>query len=156
MELKGVEKVNKFLTEWLYAHGFEIEAEMGDSFRINLGLNVLEWSPYYDEDSAVVFFEEVQKDYPDFISCPDELLAFFHEIGHAETECEWDDEDWEEYDIFVENCHDDRTYFRHPIEWTATAWGCEYILNHKEEVAKFWKDFCKVMIEFFELNEVEQ
>lgn len=155
MQFKGIEKINEFLTNWFFDHGFEIVATMGNEYSIDLGTNVLRWAPYYDEDGATIFLEEVKKDFPEIIACPDPLLAIFHEIGHAETECEWDDEDWDEYDEFVKNCKDNRTYFRHPIEWRATEWGCKFILDNYKEVRSFWCKFVSLMCEFYDLNNIE-
>lgn len=155
MEIKGIDRLNEFFTEWLHSHDFDIDAEMDNEFSIDLGRNVLHYAPYYDEDNAKVFFEEVQKDFPEIVECDDAILSFFHEIGHAETECEWEDEDWKEYDEFVKKCQDNREYFRHPIEWRATEWGCEYILTHTKEVAELWKNMVKLMTWFYTMNDVE-
>jgi len=152
--LKGVTEINNYLTEWFTNHGFEVEAEMGDEFAVNLNDNTLFWAPYYNEDNAEIYLEEVQKDFPD-LECNDVIFGFFHEIGHVETEDLWTAKEWEEYDEFVSLCENIRDYFRHPIEWAATKWACEYILEHEEEIEQFWQDLVKLIKNFYDLNDVE-
>lgn len=155
MELKGIDKLNEYFTNWLHNHDFEIDAEMSNEFSIELGSNILHYTPYYDEENAEVYLDEVRKDFPQLANYDDALLSFFHEIGHAETECEWDDKDWKEYDRFVEECHNNREYFRHPIEWRATEWGCEYILEHTDEITTFWKNAIDIIHWFYDINNIE-
>ena len=154
-ELKGIEILNQFFTTWLHEHDFDIDAEMGSEFSVDLGHNILHYAPYYNPDSAKIFLEEVQKEFPEIVSCDDTILAIFHEIGHVETENEWEDKDWEEYEKFIANCTDDRKYFRHPIEWRATEWGCQYILDNVEEISNFWDKMCILMQWFYTINRIE-
>lgn len=158
MELKGIEVIDNFFTKWCQDHGFDVVCEMGTDFQIDLGHNVVYYAPFYCEETEEEYRAEIIKDFPQFANCDlgiNALIAFFHEIGHAETENEWDEEDWEGFEAWKQTEITNVEYFRHPIEWRATEWACNYILEHQEEVGKLWEDFCILYSWFYEINEVE-
>ena len=159
MKLKGIEVINNFLTQWCENHDFDVVCVMGTDYQIDLGGNVLFYAPFYSEQTETIFREEIVKDFPQFANCDlsmNTIIAFFHEIGHAETENEWTDKEWKKFEKWREREDiTDREYFRHPIEWRATEWACNYILEHTEEVAKLWEDICILFSWFYEINEVE-
>lgn len=159
MKLKGIKVIDNYLTEWCQRHDFDVVCEMGTDFQIDLGDNTLFYSPFYAVDTEQIYREEIIKDFPQFAEHDlmfNSVIAFFHEIEHAETENEWDEEDWEGFNAWKESDEPTvREYFRHPIEWRATEWACEYILQNKEEVNKLWKDFQNLYAWFYEINQVE-
>lgn len=159
MILKGEAVINDFLNGWFERHDFDVVAQMGSDFSINLGDNTLYYTPFYNEDTEIIFREEILKDFPEFSNCDisvNVLIALFHEVGHYETENEWEDKDWERFYAWRERPDiTEREYFRHPIEWRATEWACEYILEHAEEMSKLWQDLATLFEWFYEINQVE-
>lgn len=158
-DLKGIEVINGFVTDWLQRNEFDLVAEMGTDYEICLGSNTLYYSPFYSEDTEQIYKEEIEKDFPQFAKHDlsiTSLIAFFHEVGHAETEDEWDEEDWEGFEAWKQSDEvTNRSYFRHPIEWRATEWSCIYILENWEKVTKFWYDLGIMLEWFYEINQVE-
>lgn len=159
VDLKGTEVINEFVSDWLDRNGFDIVAEMGTDYEICLGTNTLYYSPFYCEETEQIYREEIIKDFPQFTEYHisiNALIAFFHEVGHAETEDEWTIEEWDAFDEWKDTANPtNREYFRHPIEWRATEWSCTYILENWEKVTKFWADLGILMEWFYEINEVE-
>lgn len=156
MELKNIEKMNKFFTNWLNEHDFDLVAEFSNDFSIDLSSNILYYSCLIPNDLDKIFFEEIQKDFPEFVNCDIFTLSFFHEIGHFETEWMWNDREWKKYHKFIETEKGKIpvNYFRHPVEWEATKWGCEYILDNREEIVNFINGARTVIYEFYEENEI--
>lgn len=154
LDLIGEEKVNSYLNQWLSDHNFEAICMADNNFWVDLSCNIIHYSIYADEEEIIeIYMEEVSKDFPELAQADVEMLSFFHELGHIETEDEWDEEDWEACENWKENnCASHREYFRYPTEWRATEWACEYILSHKEEVGIFWKKVWELMNELYELN----
>ena len=151
---KGEIKVNQFLNQWLFNHDFDAECEMGDDFWVNLASNTIYYSPWAsEEDIAETYMEEVSKDFPELATFDEKIIAFFHEIGHIETEDEWTDKEWVNWrNQKEEEEMTDVEYFRSPIEWRATEWACEYILANYEEIKIFCKQFYQLMDEFYDIN----
>lgn len=156
---KGEIVINNYISDWLQRNDFDLVAEMGEAYEIDLGSNTLYFTPLYDNETNKIFMEEIVKDFPQFakhdMSIVD-LIGFFHEVGHYETEDEWDEEDWEGFTAWkMSEEVTDRSYFRHPIEWRATEWACNYILENWEKVTKFWYNIGILYEWFYEINKDE-
>lgn len=152
----GEEKVNSYLNQWLADHDFDAICAMDTDFWVDLSCNIIHYSIYAaEEDISETYMEEVAKDFPELAYTDDMLLAFFHEVGHIETEDEWTEEEWEACAKWKEQeCVSAVDYFRYPTEWRATEWACKYILAHHEEVGNFWKKVWELLTEFYELNQM--
>ena len=77
------------------------------------------------------------------VNAPIFLWSLFHEIGHAMTDDEIDDEVYDfcfntKLGLDGENDEDTMTYFDLPDERAATEWGYYYMLNHEQEVSELW------------------
>lgn len=77
------------------------------------------------------------------VNAPIFLWSLFHEIGHAMTDDEIDDEVYDfcfntKLGLDGENDEDTMTYFNLPDERVATEWGYYYMLNHEQEVSELW------------------
>ena len=155
--LQGVEEISQYLTNWLIAHDFDAVAEFGSDFQCDTSSNTIYWTVVVPNDLDELFIKVCQECQPEIINADTFLLSFFHELGHIETENEWTDREWKNYYKFVET-PDDHTveqYFHHPVEISATRWGCEYIVNHIEEITEFVNGYVPLIKRFYELNEVE-
>ena len=158
-----IQEINEFVNDWLYDHDFDIEAKMGTSFMVDLATNVLYYTPIYYDELDAILLEEITKSFP-FAKNWDRnimfLVSFFHEVGHVETECEWTKKDFANFFLWkVSNSAEmERNpststvveYFRHPIEWRATEWACEYIDKNWEEVGAFGQRLVELLQEFYQ------
>ena len=89
-----------------------------------------------------MFLNYCETNFP-LIHAPIFLWSLFHEIGHAMTDDEIDDEVYEfcfntKLGLNGENDEDTMTYFDLPDEKKATEWGYYYMLNHEQEVSELW------------------
>ena len=151
----GEETLNNYLNSYLYDNGFDAVCVMDTDFWVDLSCNIIHYSIFTDEEEITeTYMEEISKDFPELACADDAMLAFFHEIGHIETEDEWTDEEWEACVKWKEqDCASHKEYFRYPTEWRATEWACNYILAHKNEVLNFWEGFIELLTEFYIINE---
>lgn len=162
MELKGVEKVNNVINE--FVRQFYLESEMGEDFSYYYPINKITWSFLMTEDSNRAYKTFLNKHFPD-IDCNIFVWSILHEVGHHETIDEWDGDDQYEFDIKKENLEQRLVeedefkvcseYYEIPDEMKATTWAAEYIREHKEEIDAFYEKFKKVVYEFVELNDVD-
>jgi S-adenosylmethionine/arginine decarboxylase-like enzyme len=89
-----------------------------------------------------MFLNYCETNFP-LIHAPIFLWSLFHEIGHAMTDDEIDDDVYEfcvntKLGLNGENDEDTMTYFDLPDERAATEWGYYYMLNHEQEVTELW------------------
>ena len=151
MEFIGEEMVNDAFNYWLEKNGFEARV---------FGLeNAFAWNPYKD----LIYYSVVMSEQADlmFYEYVDELglkyeidnfwLAFLHELGHSETWCFVEEED---YDI-PKNITD-YEYYRLPRESIATEWAVRFINEHADLVRDLTRIVGPVIDKFFELNEIER
>ena len=150
--------IDIFLTSWLERHGFDAEADYGLDFCVDLDSNVITYTFVVPSAHDEKFFELCHQICPDIIACDNFILSFFHEIGHIETEADFDEKDWEKYWRDCEKYTADdgiMAYYTNPIELAATTWACEYIINHVEEVKEFRDGYVKLATKFFKENGIE-
>jgi hypothetical protein len=104
------------------------------------------------------------------IECDIFLLSLLHELGHHETEDDYDlDYQLDEYDrlcatmSLVRELDADNVdaiakialeYFQLPWEQAATEWALNYMRDNKAEVAAFWKKLSKAIKRVYRLNKV--
>ena len=141
-----------FLTSWLERHDFDAEADYGLDFCVDLSSNVITYTFVVPSEHDRKFFDLCHSLYPDIIACDNFILSFFHEIGHIETEADFDDKDWQKYWSYCENHKegdDPMAYYTNPIELAATKWACEYILDHVEEVKEFRDGYVELAKQLF-------
>ena len=102
-----------------------------------------------------MFLNYCETNFP-LIHAPIFLWSLFHEIGHAMTDDEIDDEVYEfcfntKLGLNGENDEDTMTYFDLPDEKKATEWGYYYMLNHEQEVSELW-DKIRPLIQILHLT----
>lgn len=166
MKIKGANKLENIINKFLAP--FELTSCLSSDFsyefannRVNFSLVVTDNASTYFQDFIHSMWEEVTID--------TFLISLLHEIGHAET---WDD--LEEDDIAYSDDMKDFIqkelaagvsearrrelyfeYFNLPDEIAATTWAIEYIHNNSKEIATLWEKVQAAIMLIYELNEVE-
>lgn len=131
-----------YLTNWLADHDCDYEVrECDDEFFVCEGLSFI---------SVATHAKFIDNYFLRFIAehgCTMEfsngfIPEFLHEVGHTETNADFDDADWDEYHEFVksfdgldmDNWDNQVRYMSHPIELAATEWAINYINEHPAEI----------------------
>lgn len=159
--LFGAGKLNKYLNSWLEEHGFECTVEFDLDFTYDQLNNIIHYTLIVPLDHDEMFMKVCQEYREELIDVDCFLLSFFHEIGHWVTEDMWSPEEWDEYDKYVESLPSPMTdenfndYYHYPIEWEATRWACDFMVNNEQLVKNFWEELQPLIMEFYEKNEVE-
>ena len=83
------------------------------------------------------------------------LWSFMHELGHHETEDEFDDEEEEMYRFRLSQKMTDEEYYNLPQEYAATDWAGAYMRTHEEEVSKLWETLTPAIKDFYKEMEIE-
>lgn len=150
---KLIKKLDNYLTNWLQAHDFDLVATMGADFEYIDAENTIHYALVVPCDHDVEFFELVHKAYPDIEACDNFVLSFFHELGHYNTFDQWSAREWVKYTAFLRSMPSCKNYYLYPIEWEATAWGCEYILDHVDEIQDFINGYMPIIKQIAQLIE---
>lgn len=140
-------RITKIVNAWLVKNGFETKVRFGNTFQYNPDTNTIMYSntPYRYIDTL---FNRCAKAYNPAVNDIDTfILGLFHELGHHETENDFNAKQWREYGRFAADLAkkdrlticDHLLYFRHPLEWAATTWACDYIANNHENVKDLQK-----------------
>ena len=129
---------------------FDCEAMMGTDFEYLLDSNIIVYSLITPKSSDDSFSAFAKKEFPN-IEADTFLWSFLHELGHRETEDEFEDEEWQEYMKTINSWHGtDDEYYHLPIEYAATAWAADFMQTHTEEVETFWNQVQSLILDFYE------
>ena len=163
--IKGANKLENTINKFLAP--FELTSCLSSDFsyefakdRVNFSLTVTDRSSKYFQD----FIHSIWKD----VAIDTFLISLLHEVGHAETWDDLEDEDiaysddmkvfiQEELAAGVTEARRKELYFEYfnlPDEIAATTWAIEYIKENAAEIALDWVIISKAIIEFFEANEI--
>lgn len=161
MKLKGVNKLNKFITNMvrLYICN-DIECVFNTEFCIVE--NKLYYSLFVDEDTDKHWVDWIHDTYKDFDNFSTFVLTFLHEIGHYHTihNFDWEAADVEKANLVVDLDADTeeemiakrRAYWELPIEKAATDWAVNFYKSHRVEMKNFYKDCMAGIAEFYNKN----
>lgn len=116
---------------------FDCISNFGEEFGFYTASNTVEFALTVKDKHESTFMEFVGKNFPD-IHADIFLWSVLHELGHRETEDEFDDDEWEDYMRAIFNCDSDIEYYNLPIEYAATDWAANYMRTHTAEVATLW------------------
>ncbi len=141
------EPITKVLNDFLAP--FECEAKLGTDFAYYTDDSSITYSLFVPDESGKAFQKYVEKLFPD-IHADLFLWSFLHELGHHETEDEFEDDEWEDYMRLTSMEISNEVYFDLDIEYAATVWAGEYIQSHIEEVTKLGEDLVAAMKTFFD------
>lgn len=135
-----------------YLKKFDLEGELDNEFAYYRD-GLVTYSVVVTERFDNLFLNFCETQFP-LINAPIFLWSLFHEIGHAMTDDEIDDETYDfcfnaKLGLDGESDEDTMTYFNLPDEKKATEWGYYYMLNHEEEVKELWE---KIRVEIEKLH----
>ena len=143
---KEVTAIIKILDDFLKP--FDCESFFGEQFSFYPASNTVEFTFTVKEIHDKTFMDFVTKHYPD-VHADIFLWSFLHEVGHRETEDDFDDDDWEDYMRAIFNCEDDMEYYNLPVEYAATAWAGNYMRTHVEEISTLWSKLQPAIMNFY-------
>lgn len=151
MEIKmAASPITEIINEFL--EPFECEAKVGLDFAFYSESNTITYSLVLVDKFAQSFENYCKSLFPD-VQANIFIWSLLHEVGHRETEDDFDDEEWEEYMEAEGSGLSEQEYYNLPIEYAATAWAGEYIQSHVEEIAELWNKLQFAIKNFYsELN----
>lgn len=135
---------------------FDCVAEPGEDFCYHLSSNTINFAFVVVDKYEKTFMEFVEKLFPRINANPF-LWSFLHELGHHETEDDFEDEEWSEYTEAVHGPEpiDDFTYYNLPIERAATKWAGNFMIEHENEVRELWYKLVPAIYAFYKEMEVD-
>lgn len=148
---KELDKITDILNKFL--EPFDCTAFPGSDFNYYPGSNSIEFAlAVVDKhaDSFIQFAESLHPVHADIF-----LWSFMHELGHNETEDEFDEEDDDEYIDAAAAAISDEDYYNIPQEYRATDWAGEYMTEHEDEMIQLWSELAPAIKAFYESMEVE-
>lgn len=125
-----------------YLEKFDLTATLDTDFGYYRYDDLITYTVVVTERFDKLFQNFVETNFP-LVNAPIFLWSLFHEIGHAETDDDLDDDLYDfcenvKIGINPDNDEEVMAYFNLPDEYTATEWAYYYFLNHKEEVSELW------------------
>ena len=164
--LKGIDRINKFLNDWLRDNEFECTVQLDTDFHYDIVNDVIHYSLIVPMSHNDLFLKVCQECRPEIGDCDNFILSFFHELGHFNTYYMFEDDEINSYeflcdsfDVTDENDFTDEdydTYYHCDVELEATQWGCDYIVEHEAEVREWWKTLKQLILDFYEINNIEK
>jgi len=156
--LKVIKKLNQYLNHWLKSHGFDCTVRYTNDFGYEPLNEIIDYSFLILEQHDELFFNFCKELQPSLISCDNFILSFFHELGHHITDDDFSDEEYTDYLMLVTKMNDQDNfttedclnYYNHPVEYEATKWACQYIIDNYEEVKDFYIQVQKFELEYLE------
>ena len=125
-----------------YLEKFDLTATLDTDFGYYRYDDLITYTVVVTERFDRLFQNFVETNFP-LVNAPIFLWSLFHEIGHAETDDDLDDNLYDfcenaKIGINPDNDEEVMAYFSLPDEYAATEWAYYYFLNHKEEVSELW------------------
>lgn len=150
---KALDRITNILNKYL--EKFDCIAEPDSNFAYISDKNSVHYSLTIAERHEKSFMKFVNKLFPE-IKADIFLWSLFHEIGHNETEDDFDEEEEEEYREMASSNISDEEYYNLPMEFAATSWAGEYMKEHQEEIKELWSKLQPAIVDFYEKMEIEQ
>ncbi len=147
---KELDKITNILNDFLAP--FDCVAEPGTDFEYYTGSNTICFALTVSdkhETSFIKFAESLHPIHADIF-----LWSFLHELGHNQTEDDFEDDDTEYWDQVL-RVKTDEEYYNIPQEYAATNWAGEYMEEHAEELGKLWNLLAPAIKAFYKTMEVE-
>ena len=134
--------ISNFISACVQGLGYRnCTAYFGDTFSYDYVNDVITYSfddPAHEDD---LYFELCREYKPEIIQCDNFIISLLHEVGHCATDPNWSLDEWFEYITFVKKFdeteptdEDYMTYYKKDIEYTATKWACDFIVNNRDKV----------------------
>lgn len=148
----NVDAINRILNDFLAP--FDCTCELGTDFEYLTQSNMIHYTFVAPEKDSSMFMANVQERFP-AVHADVFLWSFLHELGHRETEDDFEQEDWDEYMERIRQPISSEEYFNLPIEYAATAWAGEYIESHVDEIASLWNELVEAISNFYNTINLE-
>lgn len=142
---KAAEKINKILNDFL--EPFDCDAVFSGDFCYWTTENRIGVALFVVDSSAKAFIKNAEERFPD-IKADVFLWSFFHELGHHETEDDFEQNEWDYYRDCIEREISDEEYFNLPQEYEATQWAGEYMMENAAVVDELWKKLAPAIQEY--------
>ena len=149
-QLTALKNITNILNEFL--ESFDCTAMPDTDFAYYTASNTISYAFVLADNHEKTFIKFVHNLFPN-INANIFLWSFLHELGHHETEDDFEDEEWDEYLNIVHTIKNDEEYYNLPIEFAATYWAGEYIMNHESEIKTLWNKLAPAIQIFY--NEME-
>ena len=152
MKSRDIYFASKGITDVLndFLKPFDCVAYLGTDFCYHTATNSISIALFVTEEADRSFNDFIKTEFPK-IDASLFIWSFLHELGHHETEDDFEDEEFDEYmrrtsskDITNEE------YYHLPIEYAATRWAGDYIQSHADEIARLNQDVTAAMYKFLE------
>lgn len=161
--IKGIKEINGFLNNWLKDNDFDLIVKYSNDFYFDEINDIVSYTFTVPGKHDEYFIEFCKNITPEIVNCDNFILSFFHEIGHYETQDLFTEKEWEEYIKAVNKLnrriiHSKKEYFKYfnlKIEFEASYWACNYIVENKDKIKKFWEELQPLILSFYILNNVE-
>ena len=145
-------ELETYLTNWLTSHDYELEVrECDDEFFYCDPLSFIGVATHAKPvDQHFLRFIKEQGCNLSFSNAF--IPEFLHEVGHDNTNCDFEENEWEEYRDFersfegldMNDYNNQLRYMTHPIELAATRWAIDYINTHPEEIIEMANTLNKI------------
>jgi len=150
---KKLDKITNILNEYLQK--FDCVAKSDSNFAYISSTNEIHYALILADRYEKTFMAFVNKLFP-YIKADPFLWSLYHEIGHHETENDFEEWEEEEYRTKASSNITDEEYYNLPIEYAATAWAGEYMETHQNEINNLWDKLQPAIKDFFKQMNIEE
>ena len=151
-QIKSLQNITNILNTFL--EPFDCNCFAGTDFAYYTASNTISYAFVVLDESADSFLKFTHSLFPN-INANIFLWSFLHELGHHETEDDFEDEEWKKYRKDIIKCKTDEEYYNLPIEYAATYWAGEYLTNHMNEIRDLWSKLIPAIKDFYKVMEVD-
>lgn len=148
---KELDQITNIINDFLAP--FHCIAEPGIDFSYYNRKNKITFALAVTDIHADTFINFIESIFPT-VHADIFLWSLLHELGHHETEDDFEDEDEDYYYAALKTIKTDEEYYNLPQEYAATIWAGEYMETHQVEVARLWNDLAPAIQNFYKKMEV--
>ena len=148
---KELNQITNILNEFFTP--FDCIAEPGTDFSYDSSSNTITYALLVNDEHAesfIHFAESLNPVHADIF-----LWSVLHELGHNQTEDDFDEEDEVNYWRIASNAKNDEEYYNIPEEYAATDWAGKFMIENEAEVAELWNNLAPAIKAFYDAMEVE-
>ena len=148
----NLQKITNILNNFL--EPFECTTEVDTDFAYYTASNLITYAFVLTDKHETTFINFTHTLFPE-VKADIFLWSFLHELGHHETEDDFEDYEWEEYLNKAPLIKNDYEYYNLPIEYAATYWAGKYMISHKDEIKNLWNQLMPLIQDFYKEMEVK-
>ena len=150
---KELDKITNILNNFLKQ--FDCTAKPGTDFACYTDSNTITYALVIADKYEKTFMDFTKRLFPNIRADPF-LWSTMHEIGHIETENDFDEEDEIAYINAIKTVTTDEEYYNIPQEYAATDWAGTFMETHEEEIKVFWNKLAPAIQNFYTTLEVNK